>query len=239
MAEDEKLKKIMLNAKKLAQKNQSVQQQPESKTTQEPEKEEIKEKIKEEPKNESIKKEEKAEEFPYALNFQLTEEELLDYYLDDKFSKTFHIKDRYSFSLRLSNTIENLLFQLVLSYLLNKKDAYINVATFNILRLFISLRFTLLDINGEKIYQPVDKKYREDLLNMLYSMGLNEESNAKTISELKNEKMDEFLDDFYENDLKPYINLFAEKPSMLMNIIGDTNAKLNKMLQQTDVIKNF
>ncbi|MDI3478125.1 MAG: hypothetical protein PWQ59_1650 [Thermoanaerobacterium sp.] len=235
MAEDENLKKIMLNAKKLAQKSQSDQQQPGTETVQKLEKEEIKEK----PKKEVIKKEEKAEEFPYALNFQLTEEELLDYYLDDKFSKTFHIKDRYSFSLRLSNTIENLLFQLVLSYLLHKEDAYINMATFNILRLFISLRFTLLDINGEKIYQPVDKKYREDLLNMLYSMGLSEDSKPNSVMELKNKKMDEFLDDFYENDLKPYINLFAEKPSMLMNIIGDTNAKLNKMLQQTDVIKNF
>lgn len=235
MAEDENLKKIMLNAKKLVQKSQPDLQKSESESTQESKKEEIKE----EPKEKSIKKEEKAEEFPYALNFELTEDELLDYYLDDKFSKTFHIKDRYSFSLRLSNTIENLLFQLVLSYLLRKEDAYINMATFNILRLFISLRFTLLDINGEKVYQPVDKKYREDLLNMLYSMGLNEESDSKTILEAKNKKMDEFLDDFYENDLKHYINLFAEKPPMLMNIIGDTNAKLNQMIQKKDIIKNF
>lgn len=252
MANDEDVKKIMGAEKKAAEQiaNNGEESEPESLQLPNMKIGKVKSKNKKETKEKSKQvnnnsvEENKAKEvdpYPYALDFELTEDDLLGYYLDDNFSKTFKIKDKFSFTLRVTNSTESLLFQLTLSFLIRRKESYMNTVTFNIMKLFIASRFTVEKINGEQIYKPIDPKYRERLLDLIYDTGLDVDTDMSQIAKLKNEKIDEFLAEFYENDLKPYINLFSDKPAMLMNIIGDTNAKLNQRIQDSagDSIKNF
>ncbi|GEM_PF-6231175 len=188
------------------------------------------------------KDDETVEEFKYALDFELTNDELLNYFLDDVLEKEFVINNKFRFVLRVPNSIENLLFQLMLSYLLRKKDAYIVPATFNMLRVCIAARFSVLSLGKTVVYKPLKEEYEKELLELIYSSGYDMNNmNNITTREVQSPLIVEFLDKVFKEDLSEYIVFYSKKPPLLMNIISDTNAKLISKLNNFsgDTIKNF